>query len=384
MVTLVGTLTFGLVYYLNFKYGYSLATHITNADLHEVRERDYFFVASFIIWGALAGMGVAWAWGVLASMSVHARRWAFTAPVLLVAAIPLPMNWAWASRAGDYAARDWAYDFLMSVEPYGVIFTNGDNDTFPLWYVQEVEGIRKDVTVVVGQYLQTPWYPKQLRDMTTPERQRPFDPAQAAGLYAAPAAPPTTAVTGLSDDDIDSIGGARLSADVTVPLSGLAVTYPEGASLSRIAQLALAFIHDSGAERPIYFAARAGLMRELGLDPWGVRHGLAVKLELRKLDGPQPEEWVQGAPEYGGEYFALDRSLKLYQEVYQFRSLRSRDIWPDRSTNNIPFFYYALALQLSDAARIGGADPEVVARLQNDAVAFQVVAEGGPGGTPGS
>jgi hypothetical protein len=384
IAVLVATLTFGLVYYLNFKYGFSLSPHIADRELHEVRERDYFFVGSFLIWGVLAGIGLGWTWATLASLSANARRWVVTSPVLLVALIPLPLNWSWASRAGDYAARDWAYDFLVSVEPYGVIFTNGDNDTFPLWYLQEVEGIRKDVTVVVGQYLQTSWYPKQLRDLSSPGRQRPFDPTQSVGIYSAPDTPPKRAVTGLTDEEMDGIFGARLDNDVTVPFPRLAVTYPAGTSLSRAAQLALAFIHDSIEERPIYFAATAGLMRELGLDPWAVRQGLAVRLDLRDLDGEQPAGWVTGSPEYGGDVFDLDRSLKLYQEVYRFRSIRDRAIWQDRSTLNIPWFYYALAIQLTDAARVGGADAEVVTRLQNDALAFQVVAGGGPRGTPGN
>ena len=92
--------------------------------------------------------------------------WARAAPVLLLALIPLLSNWSWASRRTDYSARDWAYNLLMSVEPYGVLFTNGDNDTFPLWYLQETEGIRRDVTVVVTSYLNLGWYAKQNRDLT--------------------------------------------------------------------------------------------------------------------------------------------------------------------------------------------------------------------------
>src|SRR5690606_22100352 len=91
-----------------------------------------------------------------------------TSPALALAVLPLALNWSWATRAEDYTPRDFAYNVLMSVEPYGVLVTNGDNDTFPLWYLQEVEGIRRDVTVMVSEYLNTPWYVKQLRQLTEP------------------------------------------------------------------------------------------------------------------------------------------------------------------------------------------------------------------------
>jgi hypothetical protein len=319
----------------------------------------------------------------MASALERAGRWAIAAPVLGVVALPLVLNWSWASRSGDYAAHDWAYDLLMSVEPYAILFTNGDNDTFPLWYMQEVEGLRRDVTVVVGQYLFTSWYPKQLRDLTAPGRQRPFDAPELDTVYEAPASPPARALTTLTDEQMDNVGGARLGQDVTVPFPGIAITYPSGMVLNRDAQIALAFIHDSIDERPVYFAASGGMMNDLGLQPWGVRHGLAVKLELRDLKQAQREGVVQGSPEYGGDYFDMPASLALYQDIYRFRSLRDRAIWADRSTLNIPWYYYVMALQLSDASRNAGLDAETVSRFQQDALAFEVVANGGARGTPG-
>jgi hypothetical protein len=292
------------------------------------------------------------------------------------------LNWSWASRTGDHAARDWAFDLLMSVEPYGILFTNGDNDTFPLWYLQEVEGIRRDVTVVVGQYLFTSWYLKQLQELTSPDRQRPFDASQGAGLYAAPASPPSRPLTDMARETQDRVTGVELSEDFSIPFSLLSVTYPAGTVLDRVHQLALSIIHDSEGARPVYFASSAGLMRELGLGPWGVRHGLVTKLVIRDLSAEQPEGWITGAREYGGETFDLARSLALYKDVYGYRGLRERAIWADRSTLNIPFQYYVFALQLSDVARSGGTDPEVVQRLEADALAFQVVAGGGTRGTP--
>src|SRR5690606_21287028 len=158
-----------------------LSPEITDMSRHEVRERDYFYIAGFMVWGVLAGLGLARAWHMVSERAGGRLRPG--APVLVLALVPLMLNWSWASRSGDYAARDWAYDLLMSVEPYGILFTNGDNDTFPLWYLQEVEGIRQDVTVIVGQYLYTTWYPKQLQRHTAPERQRSFDPSVVPGLY---------------------------------------------------------------------------------------------------------------------------------------------------------------------------------------------------------
>jgi hypothetical protein len=372
------TVTFGLVFYLNFKYGYSLAPEVREQILHEVRERDYFFIASFGLWGALAGMGLTGAWLVIARSLSGARRQLMAAPVLLVAVIPLGSNWAWATRAGDYATRDWAHAMLMSVEPYGIIFTNGDNDTFPLWYLQEVEGIRKDVTVVVGQYLYTPWYPKQLQELTSPDRQRPFLPDQGGGIYTAPAAPPPSPILSLSHEDMDRIDGGSFANEITVPLGPVAVRYPADTYLDRGDQLTLAIIIDAIDERPIHFATPSGILGRLGLEPWAIRQGLSAKLVPRDLNGEPPPNVIQGSEGFGGDWFDVERSLALMEEVYEFRSLLDREIWTDRSTLNIPWYYYLTAVQLAEVVSLweGGTQAQVE-KLQDQAESFLVTARGG-------
>ena len=353
MITLTGTLTIALVYYLNFKYGYSLSPEITDPSLHEVRERDYFFVASFSLWGVLVGIGLSGVWRALGERSGGPASWK-AAPILGLAFLPLVLNWGWASRSGDYAARDWAHDLLESVEPYGVLFTNGDNDTFPLWYAQEVEGIRKDVTVVVIQYLFTTWYPKQLQRHTSPGAQALFDPSSAAGLYPAPAGPPTEPIISILPEDMDRVQGGQLGQDMVVNLGNVAVSYQGGAVLTRGQLLALAMIRDSLGKRPIYFASSAGTMAGLGLDQWAVRHGLAVKLDaVNPADEPDPN-LVALPPQMGGGRVALDRSLALSDQVIQGRSLGGRELWPDRATLNIPLQYYIFYAQVAEAAAQAG------------------------------
>ena len=80
----------------------------------------------------------------------------------MLAVVPLFANWTSASRAHHRTTRNVAADLLNSVEPYGVLVTVGDNDTFPLWYAQEVEGIRRDVVVANTSLLNTDWYARQL------------------------------------------------------------------------------------------------------------------------------------------------------------------------------------------------------------------------------
>ena len=378
---LLATLTVGLVYYLNFRYGYSLAPGIQDPGAHEVRERDYFFVAGFGVWGVLAGIGLAWLWGVLGRLVPGPRGLRWTAPVLALAFVPLVLNWAWASRAGDRAALDWGWDLLTSVEPYGILFTHGDNDTFPLWYLQEVEGVRRDVTVVVGTYLFTDWYPRQIVELTTPDRQRPYDP-RAPGSVFPDRPPPTRSVTLLRPEELDSLRGGVLSADQTVSFPDLSVTFPQGMAIHRANWITLRMILDSIDERPAYFATSAGAMRELGLSPFAVRQGLVHKLEVRPLDGVQREGLVQGTAPFGATWFDLPRTLMLWDEVYRFRGLRDRPIWSDRATLNVPWQFYALSAMLADVARVAALPPERIEAFEAAAEDFQVVAAGGRRGTP--
>ncbi|HET8713283.1 MAG TPA: DUF2723 domain-containing protein, partial [Gemmatimonadales bacterium] len=163
----------GLVIYMNFKAGYSLFwDQYKTIDQHEVRERDYFFVVSFQIWGVFAAIGLVRLLRALARAG-SPPRWALALAVAITL-LPFGANFAAASRRGAdaYAAHDVAYNLLQSVEPYGVLFGFGDNDTFPVWYLQEVEGVRQDVTQINLSLANLDWYIEQLAYRPV----RPFDP----------------------------------------------------------------------------------------------------------------------------------------------------------------------------------------------------------------
>ena len=176
-LALLGTLSVGLVFYMNFKYGFSLYPDQPSLP-REVRERDYFFIGSFAVFGAFVALGL----GALMQAIVDVLSDRGTAddplgrrsPVLALALVPLLGNRPPpAGRTRPWPATS-RYDMLESVEPYGILITAGDNDTFPLWYAQEVEGIRRDVTLANLSLMNTEWHLRQLRRRETPA----FDPAK--------------------------------------------------------------------------------------------------------------------------------------------------------------------------------------------------------------
>ncbi len=133
------------------------------------RERDYSYVASFFAFSLWIGIGATGVMQmVLEASGEKVRRLAcWVLPPLMFLAVPGQMaleNYDDHDRSGRYAAPDYAYNMLNSLDENAILFTNGDNDTFPLWYAQEVEGVRRDVRVANLSLLNTPWYIKQLKN----------------------------------------------------------------------------------------------------------------------------------------------------------------------------------------------------------------------------
>lgn len=313
----------GLVGYMNFRPGFSLAfERWPDSSDHEVRERDYFFVVSFIVWGLWAGIGAA---AFAADLARKERARGVAPALLLVALVPLALNWSKASRRHGPDARlaaDFAYDLLNSAPPYGVLFTYGDNDTFPLWWAQEVEGIRQDVTIVCLALANTDWYMRQLRDNPV----RPVVPAQVPEIWRdSIPQPPTWPLHGMTDSMIASaMNGYLVSQSSEVRLGPVVRTLKEGTVLYPNDLVSLSIVQHNAGKRPIVWSITAG-SGFAGLRDYVVQRGLGFELQtsppdtanpdldLRRLTGaplhlPDTEALVYGTYRYAGllEHGATD------------------------------------------------------------------------------
>ncbi len=165
---------FWVIFFLFFMTGIAIVIYLNQVP-NQPRERDYAFAGSFYAFAIWVGMGVAGIWRLIAGLADAKAPQAKQTRLNWIGAgvatffalfVPLQMvsqTWDDHDRSDRYAARDFGMNYLSSLEPNAIIFTNGDNDTFPLWYAQEVEGYRTDVRVVNLSYLTTDWYVDQLR-----------------------------------------------------------------------------------------------------------------------------------------------------------------------------------------------------------------------------
>ena len=328
LMVLVLTTGLGLMGYMNFKPGFSLFyNYFPNFGQHEVRERDYFFVVSFVVWGMWAGMGIALLAAKAWSRSPSSLRAPLAGATLALAVlIPVGGNWSAATRARPpmaQLARDFAYDLLNSVPPYGILITYGDNDTFPLWYAQEVEGIRPDVSVVCLALAQTDWYMRELRDQPT----RAFVDSGAAPLWRGHGAPPPQMpLHTMTDAEIASVAGALhpIQQNTPVQLGPIAHMIPAGAVLAPNDIAVLRIIQQNLGHRPIAWDISTG-KNFLGLDQYVAQRGLVYALSPTPLDSTDQR---YGSRVNGGVLIDLPATMQLTDQVYRWSGL---DAVPDRA-----------------------------------------------------
>jgi hypothetical protein len=362
------TLTVVLVYYMNFKYGASQAPEL-NDVAREVRDRDYFFIWSFSAWGVWASLGLIFVWETIAALigadavkvgkdTVEMPRrnsWLASSPILAFAFLPLITNWDAASRRGETDTRDFAHDLLNSVEPYGVLVTVGDNDTFPLWYAQEVEGIRRDVVIANTSLLNTDWYTRQLIRRPVYE----YDAAKGPAIYRGkqwqkPSGPPLKMTMAEADAVplFTELPGPRV---MRVPGTQISATIDprqlDHGVLERADYFVLRMILDAFPQRPVYFSRTSGNYGgQLGLQPYLLTQGLARRL-LPAMPTPGPDTLL--VP--GEGFLDLPRTKALWTDVFEAQeSIIRKGDWVDRPSVGIPALYMHTGLLLGTALQSQG------------------------------
>jgi hypothetical protein len=367
---LIFSVTLLLIYYMNFKYGASQSPDLADSVAREVRDRDYFYLWSFSAWSVWVALGLMLVWEKIAELFgaeqvVRGKEtvtlpktagWAYASPLLLFTVIPLFANWSSASRAGQTDTRDFAHDLLNSVEPYGVLITVGDNDTFPLWYAQEVEGIRQDVTVLCTSLLNTDWYTRQMIRNPT----RPYDAAKGPAVYRDRQwLMPKKPLVNMTLADADKVppyvaleapqrfnGGGGLTINVRPRNLG-----GDFHGLDRADLFVLYIIRDAFPERGVFFSRTDGSYpEELGFSNHILNTGLARKLTLAEVtETPN----VIDVPRDG--WFDLGTTYALWTQTFDgLASLAKRTQWVDKPSVGIPYVYVRTGYVLAQALQVKG------------------------------
>ena len=159
--------TVGMVLYMNFADGTMAGKFATDEAYLEVRDRDYFWQPGFILFAMAIGIGFAALWDILHRYFASKGRPSTVNAMLIFTLVPLvalKANFHENDRSNNFISWDYAYNLLSSCDQNAIVFTNGDNDTFPVWALQYAYGIRKDVRIANLSLINTDWYIKQLKN----------------------------------------------------------------------------------------------------------------------------------------------------------------------------------------------------------------------------
>jgi tetratricopeptide (TPR) repeat protein len=328
-----------VVLLLFFFTGLAIVVYL-NQYPYQPRERDYAYTGSFYAFAIWIGLGVyaIYAWltqrkkAAAGDPVTQAAPAAAFAVSLICLGVPILMGmqeWDDHDRSNRYTARDLARNYLQSCAPNAILFTNGDNDTFPLWYVQEVEGFRTDVRVVNLSLLQTDWYIDQMRRRAyesapvpfslTPDKYRQgkrdvvyfYDqkikgniPLRQLVDFVASDDPHNKLETGSGGyADYFPTNNLRITVDTLKVLQNKTIS-PKLASrieknidwtlqknyLMKNDLMVLDLLATNNWERPVYFAVTTGPDSYLGLEDYFQLEGLAYRLvPVKSLPQEQPQ-----------------------------------------------------------------------------------------------
>ncbi|MEX2116057.1 MAG: DUF2723 domain-containing protein [Bacteroidota bacterium] len=264
-----------------------------NMQEPQPRERDYIFVGSYFVFAMWIGMGVLALIDEVKSRFFQGSNFPVATYGLLAAAFvfsPLNMlrvNYDSADRSGNYVAWDYSYNLLQTCEKDAILFTNGDNDTFPLWYLQDVEGVRRDIRVVNLSLLNTDWYIRQLKHMEpygakkvpisiTDSRLDNIGPLPwQAQVREIPLPKPVIDQYDVVDTSITNRGAIQFTLAPTISVGQYQLLRVQDIMVYDI-------IRTNNWERPVYFAMTVSDDSKIGLRDFMRLEGLAFRFVPRR------------------------------------------------------------------------------------------------------
>ncbi|GBD87401.1 hypothetical protein BMS3Abin03_01333 [bacterium BMS3Abin03] len=324
-----------------------LTAFYQNQQQPQPRERDYFYVGAFFVYGIWIAIGTRGIFDLIRSKikeKLPQKMALAGALALLIIFIPVRMlqaNYFTHDRSHNWVPWDYSYNILQSCAPNAVLFTNGDNDTFPLWYLQDVEGVRRDVKIANLSLLNTPWYIKQLKNsdpfnvgtvrirMTNTQIDK-LRPIQWKSVNVTIPTPKPNAKNGYAE-----IIKTYDIADTSM-LAGGSITWLMKNTLNfgdvkavRVQDLVVKEIVEANNwQRPIYFAVTVSDDSRIGLGNYLKMEGMAFRLvpEKRKPNVEFINEEVLSKQLIENPGYS-----KTYKPGFKFRGLNNPDIFFDNN-----------------------------------------------------